>query len=177
MRKEINAYPLSWHPKTGGKLAPIVFRDDVTKSLGPDPTGTRLQKIAELILSGNYYPRHVIKFTPTEAPIKIGTRIRQSAPIIPGLPWPVATGITEIFVAEETENSLHVGYVTTTRHHARGIWQAKINRDPTTTELTIHVWDTVNPQSFLFWVGLPYARFLQQRALYSAIKRFQTEIG
>ena len=175
MAPDIESYPLTWHPDKGGKRGPIVFQDDVTKPLGPDPTGTRLQKLKDLILSGHYYPQTVIRFTPTETPLKAGTRIHQAAPIIPGIPWPVATGITEIFIADETPNSLHIGYVTTARHHARGIWQAKIERNPQSTELTIRVWDTVIPHSFLFWIGLPWARFLQQRALYSAINRFKKQ--
>jgi len=172
MRSDIQSYPLSWHPETGGKLAPIVFRDDITKSLGDDPTGRRFQKIKSKILSGNYYPSDAVQFTPTETPLKPGTRIFQRAPMIPGLPWPCATSITEIFIAEETPNSFHIGYVTTSRHHGRGIWQAKITHHKN-CELEIRVWSTAMPNSFLFWLGLPWARYLQLRARRRAIEEFQ----
>ena len=172
MKRQIADYPLSWHPQTGGNASPITFRDDITVSLGPDPTGKRLKAIAAKILSGNYYPPDAVKFKPSELPLRPGTRILQNAPIIPGLAWPSATSIVEIFVADQTEDSLHVGYVTSTRHHGRGIWQARITRLKD-HNLQIRVWSTAMPNSFLFWIGLPYARFLQLRARRRAIEEFQ----
>ncbi len=172
MRNDITTYPLSWHPTAGGKLSPIVFRDDITEPLGPDPTGNRLKQIKAKILAGKYYPENVIRFTPTETPLTVSTRIHQSTPIIPGISWLRATGVAEIFVVEETENSIHIGYVTTTRHHGRGIWQAKIFRLDN-NELQIRVWSIAMPNSALFWLGLPWARFLQLRARNKAIQQFR----
>lgn len=172
MRKDIKSHPLSWHPETGGKIAPIVFHDDITISLGPDPSGERLQKLKGKILAGNYYPADAVQFFPTETTLKPGTRILQRAPIVPGLPWLVATSITEIFIAKTSDSEIHIGYITTARHHGRGIWQAKITRKPD-NELEIRVWSTAMPNSLLFWLGLPWARFLQLRARRRAIEEFR----
>ncbi len=172
MEKEIFQPQLTWDPQIGGKHSPVIFRDNITRSLGQDPTGQRFQKVTRQILAGSYYPADAVEFTPTKIPLQAGTRILQRAPIIPGLKWPVATSIVEIFIAKLTQDSLHIGYVTTERHHGRGIWEAKVTLLPN-NELQIRVWSTASPNSILFWLGLPYARFLQLRARRRAIEEFR----
>lgn len=172
MDSKIHEPPLTWHPITGGKPSPVTFVDDLTASFGRDPTGQRFNKITEQILGGNYYPADAVQFSPTRVPLQVGTRILQRAPIFPGFNRPTIDSVVEIFIAELSCTSLHIGYVTTSRHHARGIWQAKITLLPS-SELQIRVWSTAIPHSILYWVGLPYARFLQLRARRRAIEEFK----
>lgn len=172
----IHQQPLAWNPETGGKRGPICFQDETDESLGADPTGERFNKIAELTFSGHYYPADAVEFFPTQIPLAPGVRILQRARIFPALNWPVAYSIAEIYLARQTETTIEIGYVTTKRHHGRGIWSATITRHPD-HELTIRVVSTAFPNSFLFWIGLPWARHLQVRAKWRAIQEFRKITG
>jgi len=169
-------HPLAWNPVTGGKRAFIWFDDETDESLGADPTGERFQKIGDLIFAGKYYPADTVEFFPTEVPLKPGVRIVQRARFFPTLKWPVAYSIVEIYLATRNETTIEIGYVTTKRHHGRGIWTATITRHPD-NELTIRVVSIALPNSFLFWIGLPWARHLQVRAKWRAIQEFRKITG
>ncbi|MBX3114533.1 MAG: DUF1990 family protein [Fimbriimonadaceae bacterium] len=174
--KTIQQHPLAWNPLTGGKRGPVCFQDETDESLGADPTGARFQKIAELTFSGHYYPADAVEFFPTKTPLSTGVRIVQQARVLPALKWPVAFSIVEIYLAQQTANTIEIGYVTTKRHHGRGIWTATITRHPD-HELTIRVVSTAYPNSLLFWIGLPWARHLQVRAKWRAIQEFRKITG
>ncbi len=163
--------PLSWSPTEGGKKSPICFEDSLTVDLGPDPTGERFTAIADKILSGNYYPPDAVQFfglhQDENRPIKPGDRIQQRAPFGPLGFW----SMVEIFMAERTDDTCRIGYVTTEKHHGRGIWSATLMR--AAGNLILKVESIANPHSFLFWAGLPFARLLQLRARLRAIQEFR----
>ncbi|MGK4495630.1 DUF1990 family protein, partial [Klebsiella pneumoniae] len=74
--------------------------------------------------------------------------------------------------SERESNRCRVGYVTTSHHHARGIWSAELTRDG--DRLSIRVRGTARPNTWLFWIGLPCARLLQKRAWRRAIEEFRS---
>lgn len=73
-------------------------------------------------------------------------------------------------MVEDEPSRLKIGYVTTTRHHARGAWSAELRLRE--GALSIQVQSTASPRSALFWLGLPLARWLQLRARRRALEEF-----
>ena len=163
--------PLSWSPTEGGKPSIVCFRDSLTEDLGSDPTGDRFNTIADRMMAGNYYPPDAVQFfglhQDEKRTIKPGDRIQQRAPFGPLGFW----SMVEITAAERTENECRIGYVTTKKHHGRGIWSATLTR--TDNKLTITVESIANPHSFMFWAGLLFARALQLRARRRALEEFK----
>jgi len=167
--------PLSWHPTEGGKRSFVCFEDELIEDLGPDPDGSRFNMIAERMLSGRYYPRDAVQFhglfQDENRQLHPGDRIQQRAPIFPFWDGLVAWSMAEIFVAERSESMCSIGYVTTRKHHGRGIWRADLTHEG--GRLTLAVRSTAFPNSFLYWLGIPVARYLQLRARRRAIEEFR----
>lgn len=149
----------------------VFFDDDLTTNLGPDPDGTRFQKIAELVRTANYYPKHVVEFYTDSGELSIGKRVLQIAPLTP-LGFPKLYSMVEISDLEITPTSITVGYFTTTKHFAKGWWKAEFKRE--NNQITLRVRSLALPNSLLYWLGIPFARYLQLRARREAIKRFQS---
>jgi hypothetical protein len=166
---------LTWHPVRGGDVPLVVWRDRLEKDLGPDAGGERFEAIAQRMLGGRYYPPDVLEFfglwLEEEREIRAGDRMLQRARLVPWLRRPVVWAMTEAFVAERGPDACTIGYVTTRRHFGRGIWQATLTRRE--GRLTLLVESTAGPGSWLFWLGLPYARFLQLRARRRAVEEFR----
>ena len=166
--------PTNWHPTEGGRRAWICFEDDKTYDLGQDPTGARFKKISKMMLSGNYYPRDVIRlsgnFKTENREMQIGDRLFQKAPLLLRLGGPWLKSAVEIYVASQTPNECEIGYVTTQMHHGRGIWNAILTHE--NNRLTLRVKSTASPNSPLFWLGLPLARTMQLRARRRAVEEF-----
>ena len=164
--------PLSWSPTEGGRRSIICFEDHLIEDLGADESGSRFTAIAIKMMSGNYYPPDAVEFFGSfqdeKRNIKVGERIQQRAPIFAGL---YAWSMVEIYVAEHNDDYCQIGYVTTKKHHGRGIWTATLTRRD--GNLSIVVESIASPHSFLFWAGLPLARFLQLRARRRAIEEFR----
>ena len=78
---------------------------------------------------------------------------------------------TEIYVAHRTENRCRVGYVTTQFHFAKGIWSAELDR--VNGQLMLTVVGTACPNSWQYWLGMPYARYLQMRSWRRAVQEFR----
>ncbi|MEI7985233.1 MAG: DUF1990 family protein [Armatimonadota bacterium] len=164
--------PLSWSPTKGGQRAFICFDDHLVEDIGPDSDGSRFIAISKKMMAGDYYPPDAVQFyglyQDEQRNVQVGERIQQRAPIFAGL---YACSMVEIYVADQTENHCQIGYVTTEKHHGRGIWTATLNRVDGKLKLTVE--STASPHSFLFWVGLPVARYLQLRARRRAIEEFK----
>ena len=164
--------PLSWSPTEGGRRAIICFEDSLIEDLGQDPNGHRFDAVANRMLSGSYYPADAVEFFGTfqdeNRPIKVGERIQQRAPLFKGLYF---WSMVEIYIAERTNDTCKIGYVTSEKHHGRGIWTATLARHE--DKLSIKVESIACPHSFLFWAGLPFARMLQLRARRRAIEEFR----
>jgi hypothetical protein len=167
--------PLSWDPVTGGRRPLVCWEDDYTFDLGADTTGQRFHEISEKMLTGFYYPSEVIRcygdWTVENRRIKPGERMVQKAVILPSWEGVGLWSMTQIFAAEQTEDTCTLGYVTTKRHFGRGKWQATLVRDDGT--LKVHVRATAGPGSFWFWLGLPIARWLMVRARKRAVEEFR----
>lgn len=177
IRERFEAYkdaPLTWHPTTGGRRPLITWNDSMAKKLGPDPDGHRFAAISARMLGGHYYPPDSIEFfgpwMELGRDIRVGDRILQGARLLPFSRWPVLWAMTEVFAAEKTDEVCTLGYVTTQRHFGRGTWQATLERKDGALELTVR--SLSGPQSWLFWVGLPVARYLQLRAWRRAFEEF-----
>lgn len=150
---------LTWHPETGGRRPLIAWDDDVTTDIGPDPDGSRFRTMADQMMTGRYYPAEVIIFhRQRTGPMSPGERILQQAFVLGVSLW----SMVEIFAAEQQEDFCRIGYVTTSRHHGRGVWEAVLTR--TGARLSLRVKSTSGPQSAWFWLGLPIARSVQLRA-------------
>lgn len=164
---------LTWDPVKGGKWAFVCFDDDRQYDLGPDPDRHRFEEIAERMTTGRYYPPDAVRFygrfEEEGRPLRAGDRILQQAPLFGFLYcWSMA----ELFVVERTADRCHIGYVTTAAHHGRGIWQADLRWSE--GRLTLRVTSTASPHSWLFWLGLPVARYLQLRARRRAVEVFRS---
>lgn len=163
--------PLTWHPVQGGKLPLVHWRDRKVADLGADSTGERFRAIADLMISGHYYPPDVIqffgRFGDEKRDLEVGDRVLQKFVFCSVPLW----SMVEIWVATRTESECHIGYVTTTVHHGRGIWEARLTRKD--GQLEIEVKSISGPQSWLFWLGLPVARWVQLQARAKAIRRFR----
>jgi len=164
----------NWDPVRGGKRAWVCWDDSIEADLGPDPSGERFRRIRDVALRGDYYPPDAVRFfgrfrTENRA-LRVGDRVIQRARIIPFLPWPIAWSVAEIYVVEDDAHRFQIGYVTTSRHHARGIWCAELQIRE--RRLILAVRSTASPRSILFWLGLPLARWLQLRARRRALEEF-----
>ncbi len=162
---------LTWHPVYGGTRSLVWWQDDLTVELGDDRTGTAFAEISQLAISGNYYPPSVIQFDGTFRSegrnLRVGDRVLQTLQLGP---LPLWSGV-EIFLARCENDECEIGYVTTSAHHGRGIWQARIFCED--GKVMLNVKSKAGPQSWAFWLGLPLARFLQKRARRLAVERFQ----
>ncbi len=153
----------------------MCFEDELVEELGADPNGARFNAIAMKMLNGHYYPKDAVQvfglFQEEQRLIQSGDRLLQRAPLLPFYDGLVAWSMVEIFVAERSETTCSIGYVTTQQHHARGIWRADLVLENGSLKLTVK--STACPRSFLFWLGLPFARFLQLRARRRAVEEFR----
>jgi hypothetical protein len=151
------------------------WHDVWTEDLGPDPDGARFAEISARMLAGRYYPADAIEFfgrwQEEDRQIATGDRILQKARVLPPLRWPFVWAMTEVTVAERSEARCEIGYATTTRHFARGVWQASLSRSE--GRLSLRIEATVTPASFLYWLGLPWARHIQFRAWRRAVEEFR----
>lgn len=175
LQEKAESAQINWDPVKGGKRAWMCFEDDKTYDLGPDPDGVRFESIATRMMSGNYYPQDAVnfagRFREEGRDLKPGDRVVQRAPLFGKLGGPLLPSAAEIYVAEREEGRCRIGYVTTSIHFGRGIWTAELTRSEGNLEL--HVWSTASPRSLLFWLGLPYARYLQLRARRRAVEEFR----
>ena len=171
--EEAEKAKLTWDPVAGGKRAWICFDDDKTYDLGPDPDRVRFNEIAERMTTGRYYPPDAVRFygrfEDEWRPMRAGERVLQEAPVLGVFR---AWSAVELFVVERTNDRARVGYVTTEAHHGRGIWEAELSW--ANGRLALRVKSTASPRSFLFWVGLPVARYLQLRARRRAVEVFRS---
>lgn len=165
----------TWDPEKGGKRAWVCFDDDKTYNLGADPDGHRFKAISRRMMSGHYYPPDAVRFSgrfqEEGRDLSRGDRVVQQAPLFGKLGGPLMPSGAEIYVAEATDTRCKIGYVTTSIHFGRGIWTAELTR--TNGTLSLHVWSTASPASWAFWLGLPYARYLQLRARRRAVEEFR----
>ena len=165
---------LTWDPVKGGKRAWVCFDDFKVYDLGPDADGHRFAEIAKRMMSGNYYPPDAVvfggRFRKEGRELRAGDRVVQQAPLFGKLGGPLMPSSAEIYVAEREGDRCMIGYVTTSTHFGRGIWLAELIRSDGRLQLTVQ--STASPRSWLFWVGLPYARFLQLRARRRAVEEF-----
>lgn len=126
-------------------------------------------------MTGNYYPPDAVRFSgrfrQEGRDLRIGDRVVQQAPLFGKLGGRLVPSGAEIYVAEKGTDRCKIGYVTTAIHLARGIWSAELVRAEGHLQLTVQ--STASPASWLFWLGLPYARFLQLRARRRAMKEFR----
>jgi len=143
--------------------------------LGEDRDGSRFRAVSDLMMTGHFYPPSVIEFFGNwlldSLKIQKGDRMVQRARLFLSLPFPAFWAMTEIFVAEATEDECTIGYVTTERHFGRGKWQATLTL--VQSRLSLHVRATAGPGSFWFWVGLPVARMMMVRARLMAVEAFR----
>lgn len=160
--------PTTWHPERGGHLPIIRWEDSRDVEIGD---GRRFDEIADLMMSGLYYPPEIIKFIgefqDEGRPIRKGDRIMQRMTFGPFRTWTMV----EIWVAERSENECLIGYVTTACHHGRGMWEARLTREAGRLRLRLKA--TSGPQSILFWLGLPIARGIQMYTWKAAIERLR----
>ncbi len=173
--EKAKAAPANWDPIEGGREAWVCFKDDLTYDLGKDHDGNRFKVISERMMSGKYYPPDAVRFSGAfkdeHRDLKVGDRLLQAAPLFGMLGGPLIYSSCEIFVAEHDDDRCRIGYVTTKFHLARGIWSAELVRKE--GRLSLRVTSTASPASFLFWIGLFYARFLQKRARIRAVQEFE----
>ena len=167
--------PLAWSPTEGGRRGWVCFEDDLTEDLGEDPTGEIFEEISERMLSGRHYPVDAVeffgRFRDEERHLKAGDRVLQRARVFPFWAGMTVWSMVEIYVASRTEDRCEIGYVTTTRHHGRGIWRAVLRREGGRLYLDVKL--TASPNSWLFWMGLPYARWVQVRARKRASEEYR----
>jgi hypothetical protein len=127
------------------------------------------------MLEGDFYPADVLsfhgRFRLEGRRWRVGDRLVQRARLIPWLDWPVLWSVAEVFIAEKSSNECTIGYVTTNRHFGRGIWRAILTRRG--DRLFLKIKSTAGPGSWQFWLGLPFARYLQLRARRRAIEDFR----
>lgn len=149
----------------------VQFNDSILMGLGNiDET---FEKIADHMMSGDYYPPEIVffegEFRRAGRTIRKGDRILQLARL-PFLFGYRTQTVTEISVAEKTERYCTIGYYTTSRHFAKGWWQATVQWEE--DEYTLRVESQARPQSLVYWLAIPVARYMQQRARKAAMLRF-----
>jgi len=168
--------PLTWDPVLGGRKGLICFEDHCDFDLGPDPTGERFNLIAKRMLSGQYYPPDAIRcsgrFLTEGRDLRVGDRMVQQAPLFCRLGGPLLSSAVEIYLAERSDDRCALGYVTTDFHFGRGIWSAHLRRSD--GELRLVVDGIASPHAWLFWIGLPVARWMQRRAWRRAVEEFRS---
>jgi hypothetical protein len=174
IRDAKNAIP-TWNAVTGGKRAWVCFDDFLETEIGEDPTSVIFEALVARMMTGNYYPSDVIEFfgefRSEGRDMRVGDRIVQRARIIPFVKNWFIYSVAEIYVCERNDDSCKIGYVTTNRHFGRGIWDATLRREDGKLILTVK--SIASPGSIAFWMGLPYARWLQLRARRRAVESFQ----
>jgi hypothetical protein len=177
IRRRYEAYlsaPITWDPVRGGRKSWAFREEVVVEDVGPDSDGERFAKIGRRMLTGLYYPPDVMDafglWDDESREMRIGDRILQRARLLPFSRWPVLWAMTEVFIAEMTESTCILGYVTTRRHFGRGLWKSTLRREQGRLSLTVE--STSGPGSWLFWLGLPFARLLQRRAWSRAAEKF-----
>ena len=167
--------PKTWDPVSGGKKALICFHDSLTGGLFDSFDQAQFDRIADRMMGGKYYPFDAVEFygeyQDEARDIRAGDRVLQRAPLFAGLN---AWSMVEIYVAKRKDKLCQIGYVTTKCHHGKGIWTATLHEEE--SELKLLVQSIASPRSFLFWIGLPFARYLQLRARRRAIEDFAREI-
>ncbi|MGI8923743.1 MAG: DUF1990 family protein [Fimbriimonadales bacterium] len=161
---------LSWHWDTISD-SPFLWRDVSVEDVGPN-MDARFEAIADRMMKGNYYPPDAIRFygpwMDEGRDLRQGDRILQRARV--GL-FLKLWAMTEVQIAEKTDTTCTIGYLTTKRHFGRGKWQSKLTKDK--GRLILAVEATTTPGSLLFWIGLPIARALQRRAWRRAAEEFR----
>jgi len=164
----------TWDPIASVKCGRIFFKDEKTYALGTDPSGLRFKEISRRMFSGHYYPPDAVrfdgKFMQEHRDLIVGDRVIQTAPLLGKLPGPSLTSVVEIYICEQSDDKSTIGYVTTSKHFASGMWTAELTK--TNGMLMLKVSGRVCPGP-LFLIGLPYARFLQLRAWRRAVEVFQ----
>jgi len=161
---------VTWHPAERQIPGPFAWKDALEEDLGHDPDGRRFAAIAERMLTGRYYPPDALEFFGPWDRLEVGDRILQRARLIPSLRSPGLWAMTEVHLAELSEHECALGYLTTKHHFGRGIWIARLSR--TSERLTLRVEAFTTPHSIWFWIGFPYARWLQLRAWRRAVEVF-----
>ncbi|MEI7577454.1 MAG: DUF1990 family protein [Armatimonadota bacterium] len=151
----------------------IEFNDSVVMGLGDSQS--LFDQIADHMMRGDYYPPEIIvfegEFRRERRDIRKGDRILQLARL-PFLFGYRTRTVTEISVAERRENYCRIGYYTTSRHFAKGWWQATLKWED--DEYTLMVECQARPQSLVYWLAVPVARYMQERARKAAMSRFAT---
>ncbi|MEI6882676.1 MAG: hypothetical protein WCK82_15250 [Bacteroidota bacterium] len=159
---------------TEKQFALIRFSDDLTVDLGDDSTGQRFETISKLRRGRRYYPSDVIRFyspnIEANQNLETGENILQIFRLLPFSWFPEMYSMAQIFVSESTENTSTIGYLTTSKHFAKGWWKAELKRCE--NKLTLRVRSEAMPGSLLYWIGMPVARYLQLRARRNAIEQF-----
>ena len=167
----IRQAPLTWDAITGGKRTWPCFDDHVVADLGPDPDGVRFEAIAKQMLEGHYYPPDVITFSgdfrSEGRQLQKGDRVLQFLSLWPGSKNLGLWGSVEMSTVEHSADFCKIGYVTTELHHGKGSWSASLRRVDGNLEQEVE--GSVMPHSWLFWVGMPIARYYQKRAWRRAI--------
>ncbi|HWA83146.1 MAG TPA: DUF1990 family protein [Fimbriimonadaceae bacterium] len=168
--------PLTWQVGGENRRPAVCWVDERREVLCDADDGSAFDAVADRMMGGRYYPSDALDFfgdwMDEDRTLRAGDRILQRARLLPFCPWPVLWAMTEVFVAERTVSACTLGYATTERHFGRGIWQARLTRLDGRLELIVT--STSGPYSWLFWLGLPIARYLQLRAWRRAFEEFKT---
>lgn len=169
--------PLNWSLDDSQAKPAANWDMTVRADLGLDDSDSRrFDAMAEKLLSGNLYPPNVADFYgPWQGRLlRTGDRILQACPLFPRLGGPLVWSMVEVYIAQQTEESVTLGYLTTEAHFAKGSWTAKITR--ANRRLTLEVTSSAVPKSMWFSAGLAYAKRLQHKATMRAVESL-TRIG
>lgn len=168
---ELETPPVTGAPEMMRGKALVEFLDDKSINLGTSQA--LFERIAELMMSGEYYPDEIIRFTgrfrEEARDLQRGDRVLQLARLPFLLGYRTRT-VAEIFVAERTETQCQIGYYTTKKHFAQGWWRATLTKRDSGIRLNIKC--QARPQSLIYWLFIPVARFMQERARKAAFSRF-----
>ncbi len=172
---ELEQLRVSGSPEQMNGRGLVQFNDALTVGLGADPGGEGFRKIADCMLNGNYYPDEIIRFDgrfrEEGRELRVGDRVLQRA-LMPFLFGYRTESVVEISVADRFEYECKIGYYTTKRHFAKGWWQATLILEA--DELRLVVESQARPQSLIYWLAIPVARYMQLRARKAAILRFRS---
>ncbi|MBS1702026.1 MAG: DUF1990 family protein [Armatimonadetes bacterium] len=182
MEKRFRAYesaPLSWDPTKGGKRSFVCFEDSISEIVAEQAQPGQFEQAARQMLAGDYYPADAVqffgRFRDENRNLAKGERVLQRARFFPFYAGLYLWSMVEIYVVEQTENTCRIGYVTTQKHHGRGIWTATLEQKD--GKLTLTVESTACPNSWAFWLGLPIARYLQLRARSRGIENIRSQLS
>lgn len=171
--RELEEPRITGAPEMMSRRALVQFTDGVTLGLGSDVKGDSFAVIADCMMSGHYYPDEIIRFEGQfrrdRRDLRVGDRVLQLARL-PFLPGYRTRTVVEISFAERSESRCKIGYYTTSRHFAKGWWQATLSLE--SGELTLLVECQAQPQSLVYWFAIPVARRMQLRAMNAAMLRF-----